>query len=208
MRRLIVEFYVNEIAKYIDYINLDKLESMEVLNFLNEFTLICRVRFKGRSTRISDVIKRADAEVRVISREEDGSYIVYFESKAVESPGPMFSGGYFVTPYKIRDGKAKLTFLGQPAQVRAFLRTMQMAGIDYKVDLLTDANFSPSSPIGRLTEKQRKVLIMAYNLGYYDIPRRIDTDELAQKLKITNPAFVMHRRKAEKAILKELLSDA
>ena len=216
MRRLILELDVDDIAKYLDDVALDKLDLLEVLSFLNEapneFAVVCRARFKDPSTKFADVIKDPAAEVRILSRERDGSYIVFMKTKPDRSTDDLeawnHTGGYLTTPYEIRDGRAKITFLGQPKQVRAFLKMIDKLGVKYKVDLLTDAKFSPNSPISRLTDKQRAALITAYNLGYYDIPRKIDTDTLAQKLKIRNPTFVMHRRKAERAVLGELLSAA
>jgi predicted DNA binding protein len=77
----------------------------------------------------------------------------------------------------------------------------------YKVVSLTDARFSPNSPIARLTEKQRRVLITAYKLGYYDLPRRIGSEELARKLNLVKSTFVAHRRKAERRLLTEMLSE-
>ena len=215
MRRLVVELDVEETAKYLEDVALDKLERMEVLRFLeegpDEFALVCRVRLKDPSTKLSAVIKDPTTDVRVLSREKDGSFIVFMKTKQSGkndgSDALKRVGGYFTTPYEIRDGKVKVTFLGQPKEIRSFLKTIDKIGARYRVDLLTDAKFAPDSPISRLTDKQREALITAYNLGYYDIPRKIDTNELAQKLKIRNPTFVMHRRKAEKAILKELLSE-
>jgi len=216
MRRLVLELDTEDVVKFLDDVDLDKLESMEVLTFLNEapdeFAIVCRVRFKDPSTRISEVIKDPSAEVQVLSRDRDGSCIVFMKSRPRGtmrgSASWNHAGGYLTTPYEIRGGKVKITFLGQPKQIRAFLKMVDRVGVKYKVELLTDARFSADSPISRLTDKQREVLVTAYSLGYYDIPRRIDTDDLAQKLKIRNPTFVMHRRKAERAILSELLSEA
>jgi len=214
LRRLILELDVSEVAKYLDEVALEKLELMEVLSFLNEdpkeFSLVCRVRLRDNGTKLSEVIRDADA--RVLSRERDGSYIVFMRTRP-HSPGGgslswNASGGFLATPYEIRDGKIKITFLGQPGEVRGFLRMVDKARLRYRVILLADARFSPSSPISSLTEKQREVLIMAYNLGYYDIPRRVGSDELATRLKIRNPTLVMHRRKAERAILRQLITEA
>ncbi|HYB76361.1 MAG TPA: helix-turn-helix domain-containing protein, partial [Nitrososphaerales archaeon] len=72
---------------------------------------------------------------------------------------------------------------------------------------LTDAKFPPNSPIGRLTDKQRRVLIAAYRLGYYDVPRRITCEELAKKLNLVKATFSTHVRKAERRLLAELLSE-
>ena len=215
MRRLILELDVGEIAGKMDDIALDKIELMEVLAFLNEapdeFAVVCRLRLKDPSTKLSDVIKVPRTDIRVLSREKDGAYVVFVKSNPGDAhdatEGWNQAGGYLTTPYEIRDGKAKMTFLGQPSQVRAFLRVIDKTGVKYRVVLLTDAKFSADSPVTRLTDKQRDALVTAFNAGYYDIPRKIDTDELARKLKIRNPTFVMHRRKAERVILTELLKE-
>jgi predicted DNA binding protein len=70
-----------------------------------------------------------------------------------------------------------------------------------------DARFPPNSPMGRLTEKQRRVLIAAYKLGYYDIPRRITSGEMARKLNLVKSTFSAHVRKAERRLLTEMLSE-
>ena len=77
-------------------------------------------------------------------------------------------------------------------------------GIRYRVVLLADANFSPISPLNRLTEKQREVLMAAYRLGYYDIPRKITSEELAKRLGIVDSTVVEHLRKAELRLMAQL----
>jgi predicted DNA binding protein len=72
---------------------------------------------------------------------------------------------------------------------------------------LTDAKFPSNSPIGRLTDKQRRVLLTAYKLGYYDVPRRITAEKLARKLNLVKSTFSAHVRKAERRLLAEMLSE-
>ena len=78
-------------------------------------------------------------------------------------------------------------------------------GMHYRVVQLTDANFSPISPLNQLTEKQQKVLIAAYKLGYYDIPRKITSEELAKKLGLVDSTVVEHLRKAEQHLISQIL---
>lgn len=75
-----------------------------------------------------------------------------------------------------------------------------------KVISLTDARVPPESPLAPLTERQRKVLITAYKLGYYDVPRRISSKDLAQRLDLVKSTFSAHIRKAE-GRLKQILSE-
>lgn len=73
--------------------------------------------------------------------------------------------------------------------------------------MLADADFSPISPLNQLTEKQREVLITAYKLGYYDIPRRINSEQLAKKLNIGDSTLVEHLRKAERRLLVNIFTE-
>jgi predicted DNA binding protein len=95
--------------------------------------------------------------------------------------------------------------LGSGNQIMGMLRSLQKEGIQYKVISLTEANFTSGTLLGLLTEKQREILTVAFKLGYYDIPRKAGSDELARKLGIRNPTFVAHRRKAERRLIEEIL---
>lgn len=71
-------------------------------------------------------------------------------------------GGYLLSPLEIRDGRVRLTFLGNAKQVRGLIQMFEKAGARYKVVSISDAMFSPTSPLNRLTEKQLKVIIASY----------------------------------------------
>jgi len=51
------------------------------------------------------------------------------------------------------------------------------------------------------------VILSAFNLGYYDVPRRVDSQELAKRLSIREQSLVMHRRKAERRLLAALVGE-
>jgi predicted DNA binding protein len=51
------------------------------------------------------------------------------------------------------------------------------------------------------------VLIAAYKLGYYDVPRRITSEELAKKLDPVKSTLSAHVRKAERRLLTEMLNE-
>lgn len=108
-------------------------------------------------------------------------------------------------PFGIGDGKLKIAFLGNEKQVKNFLEIIDKTGISYKVASLIDAKFSPESPLTYLTEKQRTVLVSAFEHGYYETPRRVNSQELAKKLNLKSSTLVEHRRKAEQRILAQIL---
>lgn len=56
----------------------------------------------------------------------------------------------------------------------------------------------------RLTERQREVLSLAYESGYYDRPRETTGEELAAALDINPSTFAQHIRAAERNLLSVL----
>lgn len=212
MRRLIIETDADRAAAIFGDPFFEKIDYMEVLSILRQdsksFAGIFRIKFKDRKTKLNDFAEPS-AQIQVIESGKDGSFTFYYRGKpnTYSSISTFWSvGGYLSTPFEIQCNRLRLSFLGSANEIRSFLKFLRKSGLDYKVDLLTDARFPPSSPLAKLTEKQRRVITTAFNFGYYDIPRKLGSTKLATKLGIGNPAFVMHRRKAERKILAELLS--
>ena len=116
--------------------------------------------------------------------------------------------GYVSLTYEMRGGKVKITFLGSMKQVRDFIKRFEDAGIRYRVVSLTDAKFPPHSPLSRLTEKQRKVLITAYKLGYYDVPKKIRLVQLAERLDLAYSTVDVQLRRAERRLLNHIMNES
>jgi hypothetical protein len=214
MRQLVLEVFEKELSKVgIEIPPFQKIKSLELLHFLRqdreEFAAIWRVEFKDASSKVEDLLANGFlVEVQLLEKEKNGAYTVFMRggpslSSILSSVGVV--DGYMFPPLGIRDGKLKISFLGSSRQVGDFLEKIGAKGIHYKVIMLSDASFSPDSPLNQLTEKQREVLITAYKLGYYDIPRRINSDQLAEKLGIVNSTLVEHLRKAERRLLAHVL---
>jgi predicted DNA binding protein len=61
------------------------------------------------------------------------------------------------------------------------------------------------SLFGDLTEKQMTAMLEAHRAGYYQSPRRIGTDVIAQGLGVARSTYEEHLRKAESRILDALI---
>ena len=120
----------------------------------------------------------------------------------------MFKGesGYVVST-EIHEDRVKMTYLGTAKQIKDILAIIRENGVRCKIISLTDAKFALNSPLNGLTDKQRKVLIAAYDWGYYSLPRRISTEQLAKRLNLHKSALQVHRRKAEMRLIAEVLKE-
>ena len=65
---------------------------------------------------------------------------------------------------------------------------------------------SVDSAFDRLTPQQMRILRLAYVEGYYNVPRKISTEELAKLLKMEKGNVGEHLRRAEKNIMDFLMT--
>jgi DNA-binding CsgD family transcriptional regulator len=215
MRRLTIEMDMLELTKFEDNPMLRKLKSLEILQFLKESPEECaaifRIEFEDEDMDIRHLLGNDDfVELQELDREKGGVRTYYIKTKPafnLHEAGVRSARGYLSVPFEIKDGKARITYLGSAKQLKAFLGRIEKLGVKYKIASASDAKFPRGSPITRLTEKQRQVLVTAYRLGYYDDPRRISTQELADRLKIGSSTLVEHRRRAERLVLAELIGE-
>jgi len=214
MRRLVLEFQNKDLKRLPETASLMKIKSLEILHFIRhdqqELSGICTIELKSTHSNIKDFIGRnKNLEMKILERQKEGAYTVFFKARQSKVESLSFDmdkiGGYIVVPFEINDGKLKMTFLGSPAQVKRFLHRMEMMGIRHKIVSLADAKYSQESPLICLTEKQRKILIAAYKQGYYDLPRKINSGQLAKKLDMVSSTLVEHLRKAERRLLVRML---
>ncbi len=216
MRRLILEISEKELSKLgLEIGDFQKIKSLDFLHFLRqdseEFAVISRIEFRDDSFKIEDLLAGGLlVEAQLLEQENSRTYTVFLKG------GPSLSsilnylgiGGYLFPPLEIRGRKVTFSFLGSAQQVGEFVKKITALGIRHRVVSLTEANFSPDSPLSKLTQKQRDVLIAAYKLGYYDIPRRINSEKLAKKLNIGGSTLGEHLRKAERRLLINILAEA
>ncbi len=212
MRRLVIEFSGKELQK-----TFEKVKSLEMVNILKmapgDLAAIMKVEFTDPSLKIEELfpahIGKVEAEL-LYQEGEIGTYFIKATTKqklTEKEQSELGNFPYISSPLEFKDGKVKHIFIGNSKQIKKYLENLEKSPVHYKVVSIMDARFPPRSPLARLTEKQREVLLSAYKFGYYDLPRRIGSEELAKKFGLVKSTFVAHRRKAERRLLKEMLSE-
>jgi predicted DNA binding protein len=108
-----------------------------------------------------------------------------------------------VTRHEIRpDGSSQLTII---AADRVSLRKLveRMEGMGYEVRVLKIS----SKLKGSLTAKQKRIVQLAFEYGYFDYPRRIRQRELAKLCGISSSSLSEILRRAEKGAVKAYLAE-
>ncbi|GGL58315.1 helix-turn-helix domain-containing protein [Halocalculus aciditolerans] len=70
----------------------------------------------------------------------------------------------------------------------------------YQEDASRASADAPAADVG-LTDRQREAVRRAYLGGYYDDPRRLSGDDLAEAMNVSRPTFHQHLRAAERKII-------
>jgi hypothetical protein len=146
------------------------------------------------------------SRIKVLSRGPEGivAYVEVGLDKRVTHGHPL--DVRFVS-MGFRDGKIRLVVLGETGKLRRLLRQMTEDEMGYKVLDVSDAKFEPNSPLSMLTPRQRRILLAAFDWGYYDLPRGTDSSGIAERLGVDKSTVAEHLRKAERTLMNQVIGD-
>lgn len=105
--------------------------------------------------------------------------------------------GYFIGPaVSDHDCQMSYTLFMSGEAIPKFLQSLHSNGIEYRI-----SEISKMIPKRALTAKQERVLKSALELGYYDFPKRITTEELANSLQAAPSTVTEILRRAERRVI-------
>ncbi len=125
-----------------------------------------------------------------------------------ESMGPFQESDWgliHTIPTIISPEKITISMMGERKNLSEFVEAMRHAGTIQKMSFRRAA-YQSADILEVLTEKQRDVMVAAFQNGYYDFPKRIGSKKLCKKVGISKPTLLQHMRKAEGRILKEIMT--
>ena len=133
----------------------------------------------------------------------------------VETPVPetvlVEVGGRFRRTV-VADGQIRISATVRATEaVRPIVDSLEDVFVDVSVTTVWSAHPRREDAVGgeleQLTDRQRQVLELALDAGYFERPRRHNTGELAAMLDISRATFTQHLRAAQSKAFKELLSE-
>lgn len=110
-----------------------------------------------------------------------------------------------VPPVLVDRENIVVAFMSDDERLRRYVAVIKMLGVVKEVRV---SEFAPpeQGALSALTERQREVVTTAKRLGYYDVPRRASTKDVAKELGISKATAVEHIRKAELRLIENVLA--
>ncbi len=109
---------------------------------------------------------------------------------------------FFDLPIKFDGEKTQFSLIGTQNSINGYLNIFEEFDIQYKLKSVKDHDeFEKTRDVG-LTDRQREIISTAFDLGYYDTPKKIGSEKLAEIFEISQPTLLEHLRKSEKKIMK------
>ncbi|WP_224450504.1 helix-turn-helix domain-containing protein [Haloprofundus salilacus] len=164
----------------------------------------------------ADALERAMQEIPEVvgydmERIDERSCYVYVRDATTDSLQEMFSpissGGIIVVPpieYE-SDGTVVFSMFGTDDEVQDAIEGVSVP-VDVTIEAVGGLAGTTTAIEAHLTNRQRRVVETAVELGYYDIPRTASQEDIAAKLDCAPSTIAEHLRKAESRILRAQFS--
>jgi hypothetical protein len=214
MRKVTVDLKVKEeFLQMLDFL-LDKTESIELIELIKlDFEQgikmgIAALNMKEGYT-IDDIEMPEFMEMLTVLKQEGNRYVIFAKVKFLKR-FMSFAQKFNIdiiwdTPSIFKKGKMVLSATGEEEDLKKFLDAIKFFGEVQSVSF-KKATFNEQSILSCLTEKQKEILIAAKENGYYSYPRKINSEELSEKIGLSKPTVVQHLRKAEIRLISNILS--
>lgn len=141
----------------------------------------------------------------------DEQFVVFVEDAITENAGIL--QGYedenvvSIPPVVFNTNRtADLRLVGPNDALQEMLERVP-DGIEAEIKRVGRGTHPGSDPVAALTSTQRRVLVTATRLGYYDEPRSATLEDIAAELDLASGTVAEHVRKAEAALVDHALGD-
>ena len=214
MRKMILEMKLNEeFLKNFDFL-LDKIESIELLELLKiDFQKRIKMAIAAfnlcEDYSIEDLKIPDYVEIFNVLQKNGNRYIclikaIYF--KSLSSLAKKFNIDIiWDTPSILTKDKMIVSVTGNEENLKKILELFKKIGTVKKISFVKSI-YNEQTILSCLTEKQKEILITAKKNGYYSYPRKINSQELSEKIGLSKPTVVQHLRKAEVRLVTNLLT--
>jgi predicted DNA binding protein len=167
-----------------------------------EFTL-------KEGSSINDIRMVGNLEILSVLKSIDDRHTCLIKYTETEEAKKQFQesdlGLIHTIPTIISEERFTISMMGEQKNLSDFVEMMRNAGTIRKMSFRRAA-YQKADILSVLTDKQKDVMVAAFQNGYYDFPKKISSKQLCQMVSISKPTLLQHMRKAEGRILKEIMT--
>lgn len=214
MRKLILEIAPNEMVRKIQQPLFEHIESFHVLEVLRiDYEVGVKIGLMECYTKgdipIEDVQFPDMLEILSVLKSEVNKHTcvvkVQVPKQFVEEFSRMRTELIWTTPIIFSAQTLTYSCIGDQRSITKFVEMMKAYGevVDMRFQR---AAYQEHDILSVLTDKQRDILIKAYKYGYYEYPRKINSENLSHKVEISKATMLEHIRKAEGRLLSNILA--
>lgn len=120
---------------------------------------------------------------------------------------PMQALGISSSDIQVGEGGIEVTLVGEQDDIVQGIEAYDDVGMSVALQRISDYT-GPTTALDTLTDRQLEILETAFELGYFEVPRNVSTDEVADELGLDPSTVAEHLRRAERNLLSELLASA
>ena len=113
-------------------------------------------------------------------------------------------GVVVVKPVVYRDERIHARVIGDSSALQSLVAELP-PGIDVEIHSIGEYDTSRRSPASRLSDRQQEAVLTAFELGYYDHPRRATHADVAERMDCASNTASEHLQKAEAKLLESAL---
>lgn len=215
MRKLTLEFKPYETTREAQKPVFEKIHSYEILEMLKvdyeEGLCVDLIEVLLREgVSIDDVKSIGKMEIMSVLKSEGNKHtclIKYFEDEEnKESFKELDLDLILTTPTRIAEDIITVSYIGENENLVKFVEIVKTDAGEIVNMSFKKAVYQKQDIISVLTDKQREILIEANRSGYYDYPKKINSEQLSKKVNISKATLVQHLRKAEGRLMANIFA--
>ncbi len=100
----------------------------------------------------------------------------------------------------------QVSVVGSQDDISRGVERLGEVGINARVERFADYR-GPSAPLDALTDRQREVVSVAHELGYFEVPRSATPEDIAAELDLEPSTVGEHLRRAQANLIDHLLGE-
>ena len=105
----------------------------------------------------------------------------------------------------VDDDGLTVSLVGDQEDISRGIAAYDTAGLSVSLQRIADYD-GPTTALDTLTDRQREILQTAFRLGYFEVPRDVSTEDVADAFELDTSTVAEHLQRAERNLLSDLLT--